>query len=253
MLRMVDLMMIVCQWHENQYLGAKVGADARGPGEGPKHDQDETRMFSRNPRTMTRSDVHADMGRMMKAFDVDIEALAQHRDELVHAEKACAGCQTVGRCYRWKHDGGRGDAPELFCPNTNLFSKLAVDPFWAKADLFNWPDDPSALPWLRMLKTNADEASDTPPDVSPSKLVAFAAAAQRADDTAMKWAPHIRRAEDEDQAEELRHEADRSMVAVVEETREISLDEFRSIYHVALYDSGIASELQSLLRHRAAA
>lgn len=238
MLRMIDLMRTVCHWHESKYLAFNAGP-------GVPHTTDA--VPSRNTQTMTRADVRADMGAMMRNFNVDPNALQYHRDELLDAEHICATCDTVERCCRWKNKGGQGDAPELFCPNVELFSELAVDPFWAKAERYGWPGDPTALPWLRMLGAGLKEAAHNPPDLGSDKLQAFAIAAIRIDRVAREWAPHIKRAEDPDSAETLRREADAEMALAIEETDGIMLDDFRSIYHVALCDAAIAGEIKDRL------
>lgn len=247
MFRMIDLMKIVCQWHDRKYLAYKAGPDVPKTAEGQLGACDTDPVRSRNAETMTRADVQADMGTMMRNFNVDLNALPHYRDELLEAEHTCATCETAGRCYRWKHKGGRGDAPELFCPNVNLFSELEIDPFWAKAERYDWPDDPTALPWLRMLGTGSKKASDHPPDLGSDKLQAFAKAAIGIDRVATEWAPRIRRGGDLGRAEALRREADLKMAVAVEESGGMMLDEFRTIYHVALYDAAIAGKVKDLL------
>ena len=250
MLRMIELMKTVCQWHERKYLAFKSGAGAPRTTQDQRGVGDSDPVFSRNKQTMTRADVQADMGAMMRNFNVDLDTLPHCRDELIDAEHNCATCKTVGRCYRWKHKGGQGDAPELFCPNVNLFSELAIDPFWAKAELYDWPENPAALPWQRLLEAGSKEATDTLPDLGPDKLEAFAEAAIRIDRIAREWAPHMRRAEDPEQVEALRRGADLEMAAAIEEISGMLLDDFRTIYFVALSDADIAGKLRDLLEQK---
>lgn len=251
MLRMIDLMTMVCQWHERKYLAFKAGPGVPDTAEDQLGAGAADMALSRNTETMTRADVQTDMGTMMRNFNIDLNALPHYRDELLDAEHVCATCETVGRCCRWKHQGGKGDAPELFCPNAKLFSELAVDPFWAKAELYDWPGDPAALPWLRVLGAASKEVTVNPPDLGSDKLQAFAKAAVRIDRVAREWAPRIKRAEDPDHAETLRREADLEMAVAIEETGGIVLDDFRTIYHVAFCDAKLAGEIKGLLEQRA--
>ncbi len=253
MLRMIDLMRTVCHWHESKHLAFKGDSGTPVAVEDQLETCDVDALPSRNTQTITRTDVQADMGAMMRNFNVDLNALQYHRDELLDAEHTCATCNTVGRCYRWKRKGGRGDAPELFCPNVGLFSELAVDPFWAKSERYGWPDDPTALPWMNLLGTGSKKAAHSPPDLGSDKLDAFAKAAVRIDRVAREWAPQIKRAGSPDSAEKLRRQADRDMTAAIEEADGIMLDDFRSIYHVALSDAAIAGEIKGLLEQRMAA
>ncbi|MGI9435720.1 MAG: hypothetical protein ACR2Q4_12980 [Geminicoccaceae bacterium] len=249
---MIDLLRIVCQWHERKYLAFKVGPGVPDTAEDQPGAGDTDTVFSRNALTMTRAGVQADMGEMMRNFNVDLNALPRYPGELLDAEDACATCETVGRCYRWKHEGGRGDAPELFCPNVKLFSELAIDPFWAKAELYDWPDDPAALPWLRMLRADPKEVTDNPPDLGSDKLQAFAKVAVKIDRVAREWAPRIKRTGEPGHAETLRREADLEMAVAIEETEGMTLDDFQTIYHVALCDSTIAGKLENLLEQKTA-
>ena len=250
MLRIIDLMRIVGQWHEKKAFSLNVAAGWPNTAEDDPAADRTDRMGSRNPQNMTRADVQTDMDGMMRSFCIDFNILPYYRDELLEAESTCANCATVKRCWRWKHEGRRRDAPELFCPNAKLFSELAVDPFWTKEEEYDWPDNPTALPWLRVLKASPKETTNTPPDLGSGKLKAFAEAAARIDQIAREWAPHIMSAENSDHAEALRRKADFEMAMAIDQTGGISIDDFRTIYFVSLSDPEIACKLQNFLKDR---
>ena len=98
-----------------------------------------------------------------------------------------------------------------------------------------------------MLKAGSKKVTDHPPDRGSHKLEAFAKAAVRVDRVAMKWAPRIKKAEGPNHAKMSRQEADLDMTVAVKEAEGMMLDDFRSIYHVALCDAAVAGKIKNLL------
>jgi hypothetical protein len=250
---MIDFLRIVQHWHESKPFPLDVSAGmADRDGDGPDADNAPL-ATSRDALTMTRSSVQADMARMAHYFNIDLNALPHYRDELLEAENACAHCETLGRCHHWMHEGGRGDSPQLFCPNVDLFKELALDPFWAKAELNDWPRDPCASPWSNLLKLASKEVSRIPPKVGPDQLQAFAKAAVEIDRIAEARAPFIAAADGWDHAEELRREANSDMAAVIDKVDNFTLDDFKTIFYLALSDPAMTDELLGFLKDNVAA
>jgi uncharacterized protein YjiS (DUF1127 family) len=74
-----------------------------------------------------RDQVHHDMLRMMWYFGVDPGQIPpRFRDALRDAERICAHCLAVGRCQHWFHGRLSDDAPRSFCPNAELYEKIAL-------------------------------------------------------------------------------------------------------------------------------
>lgn len=74
-----------------------------------------------------RDQVHHDMLRMMWYFSVNPgEIPPRFRDAVRDAEQVCAQCLAVGRCQHWFHGRLSDDAPRSFCPNAELYEKIAL-------------------------------------------------------------------------------------------------------------------------------
>ena len=74
-----------------------------------------------------RDQVHRDMLRMMWYFSVDPGHVPpRFQDALRDAEEVCAQCLAVGRCQHWFHGRLSDDAPRSFCPNAELYEKIAL-------------------------------------------------------------------------------------------------------------------------------
>lgn len=66
------------------------------------------------------------MSSMMAALKVDAkEAVAHHWPQLKEADEACRRCAQVGRCQRWLKWGWYNGAQKVFCPNAELFERIA--------------------------------------------------------------------------------------------------------------------------------
>ena len=245
MLHMVGLLTTLRRWqeHKSAAQGANQVAGTgqrRTPDNGPA-------AKSRYALTMTRADVKSDLAEMAHRFSIDLDMLPHYRDELIDAENICAHCTTVGRCFRWKREGGRGDAPQLFCPNAELFSELATEPFWAETELRDWPANPAALPWCHLLKPALQETSDIPPRIEDDQLRAFADVVIKIDRITDYWAPRIDSAGDTNLAEERRRQADIEMDQAIFRTENMTHGDFRTIYYVALSDPTIARRIKDVL------
>ncbi len=69
----------------------------------------------------------ADIRRMMARFGLDPDAVpAAFLGALRDAERVCAHCLEVRRCHRFFRGEEPRDAARLFCPNAELFDRLAA-------------------------------------------------------------------------------------------------------------------------------
>lgn len=83
-----------------------------------------------------------------------------------------------------------------------------------------------------------------------AKLDAFAAAAASIDRLGQRWLPRIEGAASQSEAEQLRQQARSEMIAAIEKTVGITLDEYRQIAQAAQGDPGLRSKLEGLLKEK---
>lgn len=94
----------------------------------------------------------------------------------------------------------------------------------------------------RSIRPISDQASFEPLSKRPSRLIGRSRNGRR----------ELEFANGEDYAEKLRRKADLDMAAAIEETDGMTLDDYRTIYHVALCDSAIAGKLKDFFEQRTA-
>lgn len=67
------------------------------------------------------------LARMLERFGVDPDrAAAAHWEEMVDADRRCAGCEALRICRPWLEDEAPVDEARSFCPNAALLSRLTV-------------------------------------------------------------------------------------------------------------------------------
>ena len=83
-----------------------------------------------------------------------------------------------------------------------------------------------------------------------AKLEAFVAANLALRTVIEEWAPKIQNAESEAQADQMRQEANAAMIAVVEETDGITLDEFNEIGMAARSSPELESQIDQIFKEK---
>jgi GTP1/Obg family GTP-binding protein len=87
-------------------------------------------------------------------------------------------------------------------------------------------------------------------DFAPAKLDAFAAAAAAVNTLGRQWMTRIESAGSEEEAAQMRQQARSEMVAVIEETNGISLEEYKQIAQAAQSDPELRSQLENMLKEK---
>lgn len=88
-------------------------------------------------------------------------------------------------------------------------------------------------------------------DFEPAKLDSFVDAAVAVNDLIDKWTPRIQGAESEQQANQLRTEANAEMVAAIEQTDGITVAEYQEILDTARNDAEFSARIQEMFQDRA--
>lgn len=88
-------------------------------------------------------------------------------------------------------------------------------------------------------------------DYGQAKLDSFVTAAVAVNDLIDKWTPRIQGAESEQQANQLRTQANEEMVAAIEETDGITVDEYQEILDTARNDQEFSARIQEMFQARA--
>jgi len=106
-------------------------------------------------------------------------------------------------------------------------------------------DDPQA-------QQTAQQSGSTP-EFGEQKLDAFADAAVKVSQVRSDWAPKIRKAQqngDDQKAQELSKQATGEMRSSIEETDNISVQEYQQIAQAAQQDQNLAKELSSMMQEK---
>ena len=85
---------------------------------------------------------------------------------------------------------------------------------------------------------------------SDDKLEAFVTAALAVDDLVKTWAPRIDNADNQEKADQLRTQANTELIAAVERTDGISLDEYRQIVREAGQDADLSARIQKIVEQK---
>jgi len=96
------------------------------------------------------------------------------------------------------------------------------------------------------IPADAQQAPVDPAEITNAQLEAFAAAALRVEEIGADWEPRIAEAENEDEALQMREQAQAEMVEVVEEEG-LSVEEYNTIYQVAQSDAEVRETIQELM------
>jgi len=83
-------------------------------------------------------------------------------------------------------------------------------------------------------------------EVSDAKIHAFLTAAMSVNEVIEDWTPRIRGAESEEAADDLRAQANAKLVAVIEGTDGISVDEYKEIAQSARTDPELAARIDEI-------
>jgi uncharacterized membrane protein len=86
--------------------------------------------------------------------------------------------------------------------------------------------------------------------IDPAKLEAFVKAAIAVNKVIDRWQPQIDAASSEARAEQLREQANSEIEAVIAATENMTLDEYRAIYHAAQTDAVLAAMITDLFKKR---
>jgi uncharacterized membrane protein len=100
---------------------------------------------------------------------------------------------------------------------------------------------------LGLMSTVTSEAQTI---TDPAKLEAFVEAAIQANKVIDRWQPQIDAAISEARVEQLREQANSEIEAVIAATENMTLDEYRAIYHAAQIDAVLAAMITDLLKKR---
>jgi Domain of unknown function (DUF4168) len=83
-------------------------------------------------------------------------------------------------------------------------------------------------------------------DISDAKLESFVVAALAVNELMQEWSPRIEGAQNEDEANTLRQQAQSEFVEAVEETDGITLDEYQTIGQAAQQDPELNARIQEI-------
>jgi len=100
---------------------------------------------------------------------------------------------------------------------------------------------------LGLISTVTSEAQTI---IEPAKLEAFVEAAIEANKVIDRWQPQIDAASSEARVEQLREQANSEIEAVIAATENMTLDEYRAIYHAAQIDAVLAAMITDLFKKR---
>ena len=89
-------------------------------------------------------------------------------------------------------------------------------------------------------------------EIGEAKLNAFARAAAAVGKLGESWAPRIRNAGSEDEAQRMRQEAQSEMIAAIKKTEGITVDEYRRIAQAVQKDPDLRLRLEGMLRDQPA-
>ena len=84
-----------------------------------------------------------------------------------------------------------------------------------------------------------------------AKLESFVTAAIAVNDLIEQWGPRIEQAEDEQQAAQLREQANAEMVTAIDQTEGISVEEYQTIVQAARNDPQLSGQLQQMFEAEA--
>lgn len=85
-----------------------------------------------------------------------------------------------------------------------------------------------------------------------AKLQSFVTAAIAVNDLIEQWGPRIEEAESEQQAAQLREQANAEMVTTIDQTDGISVEEYQTIVQAARNDPELSGQLQQMFEEQAA-
>lgn len=88
--------------------------------------------------------------------------------------------------------------------------------------------------------------AQTQTEVPDAKLESFVVAALAVNDLMEEWSPRIEGAQNEDEANTLRQQAQSEFVAAVEQTEGITLDEYQTIGQAAQQDPDLNARIQEI-------
>lgn len=93
--------------------------------------------------------------------------------------------------------------------------------------------------------------ADAQSEYDQGKLDSFVTAAMAVNDLIDKWTPQIQGAESEQQANEMRTQANTEMVEAIEQTDGITVDEYQEILETARADPEFSTRIQDMLEDEA--
>lgn len=100
---------------------------------------------------------------------------------------------------------------------------------------------------LGLVSTVTSEAQTT---FDSAKLEAFVAAAIAVNEVIDRWQPQIDAASSEARVDQLREQADGEIEAVIAAAENMTLDDYRTIYHAAQTDAVLAAMITELFKKR---
>lgn len=95
-------------------------------------------------------------------------------------------------------------------------------------------------------------SADAQAEFGQAKLESFVSAAIAVNDLIEQWGPRIEEAESEEQAAQLREQANAEMVTAIDQTEGISVDEYQTIVQAARNDPELSGQLQQMFEEQAA-
>jgi hypothetical protein len=113
-----------------------------------------------------------------------------------------------------------------------------------------WRPHSIVLALMFMLGLVSTMRSEAQTIIDPAKLEAFVKAAVEANKVIDRWQPQIDAASSEARVEQLREQADSEIEAVIAATENMTLDEYRTIYHAAEIDAVLAAMITELFKKR---
>lgn len=97
-----------------------------------------------------------------------------------------------------------------------------------------------------LASVNAQQA-----EFGEAKLESFVTAAIAVNDLIEQWGPRIEEAENEQQAAQLREQANAEMVTAIDQTQGISVEEYQTIVQAARNDPQLSGQLQEMFEEQA--